>query len=148
MNQYMTREDNIREIREARAAGQDTLNSLYQAQELLSSAKGWGLFDMLGGGFVSSMIKHSKLNDANAKMEQAKSQIQIFQKELRDVNVPADFNVNVSDFLVFADFFFDGIIADWMVQSKISEAKNQVDDAIARIQKIMGDLDRWEAQLS
>lgn len=144
----MTREDNIREIREARAAGQDTLNSLYQAQELLSSAKGWGLFDMLGGGFVSSMIKHSKLNDANAKMEQAKSQIQIFQKELRDVNVPADFNVNVSDFLVFADFFFDGIIADWMVQSKISEAKNQVDDAIARIQKIMGDLDRWEAQLS
>lgn len=52
----MTREDRIREIREARAAGQNTLNSLYQAQKLLSSAKNWGLFDMLGVGFFSSMI--------------------------------------------------------------------------------------------
>lgn len=143
----MTREDNLREIREARAAGRDTLNSLYNAQNLLKSAGNWGIFDMLGGGFISSMVKHGKINDANGQMENAKRQIKIFQKELMDIDVPVDFQVNVGDFLTFADFFFDGIIADWMVQSKISEAKRQVDDAINKINRIMADLNRWEQQI-
>ena len=143
----MAREDELREIREAKAAGTDTLNTLYNAQQLLKSAGNWGVFDMLGGGLLSNMMNHSKLSDANAQMEQAKYQIQIFQKELKDVDVPADFQVDISDFLVFADFFFDGIVADWMVQSKISDAKRQVEDAIQKINKIMADLDRWEAQI-
>lgn len=143
----MTREDTLREIREAKDAGNRALLSLRNAQQLLGSAGNWGLVDMLGGGFFTSMIKHSKLNDANQQMEQAKYQLQSFQKELQDINVPGNFGVNVSDFLVFADFFFDGLIADWMVQSKIGDAKMQVNEAIDRIQRVMNDLDSWERQV-
>lgn len=143
----MTREENLKEIREAKYAGNRALMSLRNAQKMLGSAGNWGLVDMLGGGFFSGMIKHSKLNDANQQMEDARYQLQSFQKELSDINVPGSFRVDVSDFLMFADFFFDGLIADWMVQSKIGEAKSQVSDAIGRIERVMSDLNMWEQQI-
>lgn len=143
----MTREETIKEIREARAAGQRSLMSLQDAQRTLKSAGNWGVMDMLGGGLFSGIMKHSKLNNANQQMEQARNELQGFQKELRDINVPGGFRVDVSDFLMFADFFFDGLIADWMVQSKISDAKSQVSEAIEKIQKVLNDLDIWERQI-
>ena len=40
------------------------------------------------------------------------------------------------DFLRFADYFFDGAIADWMVQSKIRQGRRQLQQAIARVEEI------------
>ena len=93
---------------------------------------------MLGGGFISDLVKHSKMNDASALMEQAKSDIQRFQRELRDVQVSLDLRMEIGSFLSFADFFLDGL--DYMVQSKITDAREQVDDAINRIEKILADV--------
>lgn len=143
----MTREETLKEIKEAREAGKHSLMCLRNAQATLNSAGNWGLVDMFGGNFLSGLMKHSKLSDANRQMEQARYALQRFQKELQDINVPGNFGVNVSDFLVFADFFFDGIIADWMVQSKIGDAKRQVNEAIERIEKVLGDLNMWERQI-
>ena len=98
------------------------------------------IFDMLGGGFISDFVKHSKMNDASALMEQAKSDIQRFQRELRDVQVSLDLRMEIGSFLSFADFFLDGLVADYMVQSKITDAREQVDDAINRIEKILADV--------
>ena len=49
-----------KEKREAIEAGHRALNSLSTAKENLNSAKNWGLVDMFGGGFFSTMLKHSK----------------------------------------------------------------------------------------
>ena len=95
---------------------------------------------MLGGGVISDFVKHSKMNDAAALMEQAKSDIQRFQRELRDVQVSLDLRMEIGSFLSFADFFLDGLVADYMVQSKIADAREQVDDAINRIEKILADV--------
>ncbi|MFR8289368.1 MAG: hypothetical protein ACLU92_10030 [Coprococcus comes] len=80
------------------------------------------------------------MNDAAALMEQAKSDIQRFQRELRDVQVSLDLRMEIGSFLSFADFFLDGLVADYMVQSKIADAREQVDDAINRIEKILADV--------
>ena len=77
-----------REMQEAVQAGERVLQTLYAARDKLGSARNWGIFDMLGGGFISDLVKHSKMNDASALMEQAKSDIQRFQRELRDVLTP------------------------------------------------------------
>ena len=69
-----------REMQEAVQAGERALQSLYAARDKLGSARNWGIFDMLGGGFISDFVKHSKMNDAAALMEQAKSDIQRFQR--------------------------------------------------------------------
>lgn len=128
------------EIREAVAAGERALRSLRGAQEKLSSARNWGLFDLFGGGLITGMIKHSRMNDASVLMENARADLQIFQRELRDVYVPTELRMEVGDFLTFADFFFDGVIADYLVQSRIADARAQVDDAIWQVERLLQDL--------
>ena len=75
-------------------------------------------------------------------MEVAKTDLKRLQRELKDVNIPLDLRMEVGSFLSFADFFFDGFVADYLVQSKISEAKEQVSDAIIRVEKILNELKR------
>jgi len=135
------------ELKEAIDAGERALSSLYLAQERLDSARNWGIFDMFGGGFFASMIKHSKINDATRYMEDAKYNLQRFQRELQDVAVSADLRMEIGSFLSFADFFFDGFVADYLVQSKIADARGQVEEAIRMIERILPDLkNRYERE--
>lgn len=138
----MSNEMMRREMKEAMDAGERALSSLRMAQEKLNSAGNWGLFDMFGGGLFSTIMKRSKMDDAQSLMENAKSDLKRFQKELKDVNIPLDMRMEVGSFLSFADFFFDGFVADYLVQSKISEAKEQVSDAIIRVEQILNELKR------
>ena len=70
-----------KEKREAIEAGRRALNSLNAAKENLNSAKNWGLVDMFGGGFFSTMLKHSKMDQAKQNMEQAKYDLRNFSRE-------------------------------------------------------------------
>ena len=129
-----------KEINEAIVAGDMALKSLYAAQEKLDSAKGWSLLDLFGGGFFTDMIKHSKMEEASQCMENAKYNLKIFQRELSDVHLSLDLRMEVGGFLSFADFFFDGLVADYLVQSKIEDARRQVADAINMISDILSRL--------
>lgn len=88
-----------KEKREAIEAGQRALSSLRTAKENLNSAKNWGLVDMFGGGFFSTMLKHSKMDQARQNMEQAKYDLRNFSRELNDVNAACNLNINTGDFL-------------------------------------------------
>lgn len=138
----MSNEIMRREMKEALDAGERALSSLRKAQEKLNSAGNGGLFDMFGGGLFSTIMKRSKMDDAQQLMEAAKTDLKRFQRELKDVNIPLDLRMEVGSFLSFADFFFDGFVADYLVQSKISEAKEQVSDAIIRVEQILNELKR------
>ena len=116
-----------KEKREAIEAGRRALNSLQAAKENLNSAKNWGLVDMFGGGFFTTMLKHSKMDQAKRNMEQAKYDLRNFSRELNDVN---------------ADYFFDGFVVDWVVQDRINNAKRQVEEAIRRTESIVNQLQR------
>lgn len=126
-----------KERQEAIRAGERALNSLSSAFFELKSARNWGIVDIVGGGFFSTLIKHSKMGKAQSYMEQARYDLRNFSKELRDVEGYVDLNIDLNDFLSFADFFFDGLIADWMVQSRINQARNQVEEAIRRVEYVM-----------
>ena len=81
-----------KEKREAIEAGRRALNSLSAAKENLNSAKNWGLVDMFGGGFFSTMLKHSKMDHAKQNMDQAKY-------DLRNFMIPQDaFKPNIKNF--------------------------------------------------
>ncbi|MBQ8559465.1 MAG: hypothetical protein IJ439_05730 [Tyzzerella sp.] len=136
----MSNESMKQEIKQAITTGECALSSLYAAQEKLNSARNWGTLDMFGGGLFTSMVKRSKLDDASQYLEDAKRNLLIFQRELQDVNVPLDLKVEIGSFLSFADFFFDGFVADYLVQTKIADAREQVEDAISRVNKLLTDL--------
>ena len=125
------------EIMEAIWAGESALRCLERAGEQLGNARNWGWIDMFGGNFFSGWMKHSRLEEAALSLEQAKSKLQLFQKELRDVSLPLECRMENHGFLVFADFFFDGIVTDWLVQSRIEEAREQVEAAIAKVTSVL-----------
>ena len=127
-----------RERQEAIDAGERALDSLYGVRKELESAGNWGLLDMFGGGMFTTFVKHSKMNDAQRYMERAKLDLAAFSRELADVS--ETLNINTGDFLSFADYFFDGFLADMMVQSRIHDAQRQVDDAIYRVESILSRL--------
>lgn len=91
-------------------------------------------------------------------MEDLQIALSRFHTELMDVEIPASFDVRVDGFLKFADFFFDGLLADWMVRDRIQGSREQVEEARRSIEKIMdqlrsighqieGELQRLEAQI-
>ena len=132
--------DYEKERNEAIAAGNRALASLRAAQSDLNSAKNWGIVDLLGDGLLPNLIKHSKMNKAQSHMEQAKFDLERFSRELADVSEYISFDFNKADFLSFADYFFDGLIADWMMQDRINKARSQVDEAIRRVEYILNRL--------
>lgn len=132
--------DYEKEKREAVEAGRRALESLRAAQRELDGAKNWGVVDLFGGGFFSSMIKRGKMNNAEQYMQQARYDLRSFNKELRDVEQVMDLHINTDDFLSFADWFFDGFAVDWMVQSRINQAREKVGEAIYRVESILSGL--------
>lgn len=128
------------ERREAREAGEHALKSLRETRGYLAKASSWGLIDLFGGNFISGALKHARLAEAREAIGQAKRDVQAFQKELGDVRDVEHLKVDVDGFLEFADFIFDGAIADILVQSRIEKAKDSVDDAIAGIERSLRDL--------
>ncbi len=75
-------------------------------------------------------------------MEQAKWDLKNFSKELEDVNISCQLHIETGDFLSFADWFFDGFIVDWLVQERIGQASQQVEQAIRRVEEILRELQR------
>ncbi len=130
----------IKELREAITAGERALASLDKVQDSLESAKGWGTWDILGGGLLSNMAKHSAIDDANNNAHDFQRLLRNFEKELLDVNEFNDIELNLSSFASFADFFLDGFFADWFVQSKINDSIANTQNANRRLNSIVNDL--------
>lgn len=72
-----------KEKREAIEAGQRALRSLQKARENLNSAGNWGLVDMFGGGFFTTMLKHSKIDQAKQNMEEAIRRTEAILRQLQ-----------------------------------------------------------------
>lgn len=127
--------DRAKEIDEAIAAGHEALAALRDAADLLDSAKRWGVVDVLGGGLLTSVVKHSRLGDANRALAKARAAIRRFTQELADVRELADLNANVSSWNAFFDIACDNVLADLLVQKEISDAADRVDDAIDKVKE-------------
>ncbi len=141
LNSRMERSrSNMQEIDEARSVGGRILSELDNAAKNLDDAEGWGVWDMVGGGFIADLVKHSHIDSAGYSINRIQSLISEFKTELADVRVTDDINIGISGFSKFADFFFDGLIADWFMQSKINAAQNSVGDTYRQVTKVMDKL--------
>lgn len=58
------------------------------------------------------------------------------------MNLSLNLRMEIGGFLSFADFFFDGFVADYLVQSKITSARKQVEDAIVNVTNVLEALRR------
>lgn len=131
---------NAKEINEAINAGNIAMKALKQLTDTLESARSWGQWDMFGGGLLATAAKHSRIDDAKRQVNEVQRLIRIFNKELLDVNISTDIKINIGSFDTFADYFFDGLISDWIVQSKINDSLNNVNNVSRNLNKTLSTL--------
>lgn len=129
-------------IFEAISAADEALKCLKEAKKSLSSAKGWGIYDIVGGGFISTFIKRKKMANAQNSMKKAKDALKSFEDELDDIDDLVELNFNMHDFVSFADYFFDGFFSDLIIQNRINEANKKVNSVIMNVESIRNQLIR------
>jgi hypothetical protein len=134
----------VKEIGEAVAAGDTVIAGLNDVIAYFKSAGNWGIVDLVGGGIIVTAVKHSKIDKAQAAIHEVQSRLGRFRRELEDVRTrPAvPLSVDITSFEKFADFIFDGLIFDWIVQSKIKRSLDAAMDMKTRMEAVVGDLRR------
>ena len=127
----------LREVQEAIQAGLAAQRALGEMISDLSGAENWGVWDMVGGGIMSTFAKHGCLDDAQDAAYEARRALSRFRTELADVSSDQVPDVELGNFAAFADYFFDGLFVDLFVQSRIREARDQVEAVTQRVERLI-----------
>ena len=141
-------ESQRREVGEAISAGRSAETALSSVLNSLDSAEDWGTWDMFGGGLLSTMAKHEHLDDAQAGIGYAQNCLSRFRTELADVQHMEIPQVYIGEFATFADYFFDGLFADWYVQSRINDAQAGVSEVHMRVLSALRQLEGMDGTLA
>lgn len=142
-------ENRRKEVKEAISAGERARSIAEETLEGLQSAKNWGMVDLIGGGIMSDVIKYDKLKSVKDRTSALQMALRTFRTELSDVSsrIEGPLQVEVGEFLHFADYFFDGIFTDWMVYDKIKVSKERAEQTYSQIQGILEQLRKMQEQL-
>lgn len=131
-----------KELQEAIQAGYDALSDISSIESALSSAEGWGTWDVFGGGLISDLAKYSHLDDAQQQINGLQRSLSRFRTELADVDIRTGIQVEVDSFLRFADYFFDNIFTDWAVLDRIRRTQSQIHEVDGSVRTILYRLER------
>lgn len=142
-------ENRRKEVREAINAGERAHSIAEETLDGLKSAKNWGMVDLIGGGIMSDVIKYDKLKSVKDRTSALQMALRTFRTELADVSsqIEGPLQVEVGEFLHFADYFFDGIFTDWMVYDKIKVSQERAEQTYSQIQGILEQLRKMQEQL-
>ncbi|AKB37686.1 hypothetical protein MSSAC_3096 [Methanosarcina siciliae C2J] len=134
-----------KELMEAEHAAQNAISSLNQLMETLKSADNWGKVDILGGGLITTAIKHSRIGDAREQIAAVQKNLNSLQRELGDIKKidPDEVKINIGGLATFADYAFDGLVVDLIVQSRINEAQNRSQDLHGQVESICCTVYEW-----
>lgn len=153
-----TVEAEIREVDEAGAAADGAARALAYVSEQLGSASGWSTYDtFFGGGAMSSMMKHQRMDEAARAAAAADQCLQRLAAELADVPGAAQAmpSLQLDGMTRFVDIWFDNIFTDWAVRDRLQRASQTVhqlqqvvDDVTGRLRQRRLDLGRRLESLS
>ena len=137
----------LTEINEAIEAGRDAQMRLHRIQETLRSAKGWGIYDLLGGGLISGMMKRIRMEKAQQQIEELRGSLKRFNSELKDVQVQCSASAELSEWLNITDLVFDDPLSDWLSLSKIKDAKAEIDRTAEEVTALLAKLEGSRGKL-
>ena len=141
-------ESQLKEVREAIDAGKSARISARNAKEKLGSAKNWGVYDLVGGGMISGLAKHSALDEAQNHINNLQMNLRRFQTELADININGNVEVGVGNFCRFADIFWDNIFVDWAVLDKINNSLDSITSVERKITDTLSGLETMKTHIN
>ena len=100
---------------------QETITHLDKITDQLELAKRWSWADLLGGEFITSMVKRKKMKNISEDLQQLQPKLQHLKHALEDANIQVDSAIDHSTSRQFFDTFFDNIITDLKVQGEIKQ---------------------------
>lgn len=112
---------------QALAAGREAHRYAQAALEALRRAKGWGIYDLLGGGLVSGLIKHGKMDDAQRQINGLRQALARFHQAADGLRIYSNASAELSGFWCAADLLWDGPFSDFMALRQISEAQRSLE---------------------
>lgn len=130
------------ELQKGISSGHRCLRQIEEIKGSLKSAVGLGYVDIFGGGFFTSMLKRSQINDVKNKLSQLNRSLEQFEAYVRDVYHFQRVQPLFGDFEMCLDVFFDNVLSDLNTQSKLNDLKCQLATVEEDVGKI---LDRLEA---
>ncbi|HET7821158.1 MAG TPA: hypothetical protein VFL10_06495 [Ornithinibacter sp.] len=131
------------ELAQARDAGVRAAAALDAARNELGSADSWSAYDTwFGGGLISSMVKHDRIDAAGRSIAAAQDALVDLARELDDVQgvtgLRADLGISPSARTF--DVWFDNVFSDLSVRSSIKDSVLRVDTAVASVREAMARL--------
>lgn len=141
----MSNDNLYKEIDEAVNAANDALYHLGNAEEILKSARNWGIADILGGQMIISAVKSGKMQNAEIEMEAAGKSLRKLNRELGDVGEFYSISSDFTTLLGTIDIFLDNPISDLMTQSRITQSLKEVRHTIAQVEGVLDALDEIAA---
>ncbi len=132
----------IKEIGEAIKAGEDAQEALRAALNELDSAEDYSTWDVIGGGMISGILKHERIDEAADSMVLAQRRLERFQEEMGDVRL----SIDISDSLSLVDIFFDNLFTDFMVHSRINDAQDSVTEAMNKVATALDKLKSMQSE--
>ncbi|WP_055078305.1 hypothetical protein [Lagierella massiliensis] len=141
--------DRKKELQEARDAADIVIEKIDRAMDSLDSAEFWGMWDIFGGDFFSSLKKRNKIEEANEYINDITDSVKVLDKELKDVDMvlPEEISNTMSDRTF--DIWLDNIFTDLRVQDEIKEAmselrefRNGIEDLVIRLDNEIEELEK------
>ncbi|MFC6463962.1 hypothetical protein ACFP65_02960 [Marinilactibacillus sp. GCM10026970] len=122
------------EIDEAFYIGQKILRYVYEAIDALDSAKSWSTVDMLGGGFLTDVVKYDHIDKAESIMQKVEVGLMRYQEELKDVSYSWDSGYEyLSNSHRLMDFMLDNIFTDVSNYNKIQDNLSSLENLLNQI---------------
>ncbi|WP_122640569.1 MULTISPECIES: hypothetical protein [unclassified Romboutsia] len=135
----------IKELEESISVGNCLMGEIKETKKLLESAKTWSNLDLFGGDLISSLAKHSKVDEAQRHFSIISNLLERFNKELEDVRISS---LNFSTTSRTLDIFFDNIFSDISVNSQINKSYDDVCNLERRVNRIIGVLKENKTRIS
>ncbi|MEU4419872.1 hypothetical protein AB0F81_04550 [Actinoplanes sp. NPDC024001] len=129
----------LRRLERVATTARRAAEALRKANELLESADGWSAADtFLGGGALSSHVKHERLDEAAGHIVGAERLLRLLRDELgeEDLANPVSAGLGVDGTTRVIDVFFDNIFTDLGVGSQIGAGLTQVGRAAVRVREV------------
>lgn len=130
----------LKEIQEALFEGDKLIPYIDKAISNLNSAQNWGIYDMMGGDFIATMAKRSKMDDASNSINSIKVMLNRYNAELKDLSDEINVNLNLDSMSGIFDYLFDNFFTDYFVQGKINSTLDSTKNLKAKVNNIQSSL--------
>lgn len=137
----------IQECTEAVRAGQTALHLISELLDHLKWAENWSRVDLVDGSVFSDAEKYSALREAERQMQALGVQLKRFNKELQDVFVRANMEIQTDGWIQFADVFLDDLFSGIAMLNRVKNVQISVREIEKKIQGILNTLNQKQNEM-